>query len=242
MTALETITLASRLKVGQSNHETLSQLQDALNINGNQNIARLKMSVIQESSDKGTGSLNSLGQQRTSLDPRVGHAPKDIHEFDSDNDDEAANWDVDFFPSEAFEIGRGRRVSKKTHTFGTAENFRVGESNEHTGPQEDEDVGFERARRRAAGSPLTRRLVLTSKSLVTRGHLRRRHCRVHLLVFRQDYTEANGVGMLTDNILIGQKFHCSSQYWTAFLTYTHMKRRVQFCKSMHHCLLTLLSR
>jgi hypothetical protein len=69
------------------------------------------------------------------------------------SEEDLPTFDMDFFPTEAAEPTRGRRTAKKVHTFGQAETYRSDEDHE-VEQANDEDEGYERARRRAAGLPV----------------------------------------------------------------------------------------
>jgi hypothetical protein len=158
--AIESMSLPSRLKIKNGSRQTMDGLINALNINGSQTIAKLRMSVDH------TTALNShYGQGRLSApteskDLRV---PSQDRSIQADLDADLATFDMDFFPAETGEQPKGRRSSNVPHVFGQAEYYRVGESNDSNGSNE-KDEGYERARRRAAGLPLIQKLVHTSSS------------------------------------------------------------------------------
>ena len=163
-TALESMTLPSRLKIRDGTLETLDHLSSALNVNGNQNIAKLRMSV----DHKPVPALNGhnrpgrLEVRAQSRDPRVPSQDRAIEEPDGADEDDLTTFEIDFFPAEVAEEIRGRRTIKKTHVFGQAENYRGDEKHMKTLKEEetnDADEGFERARRRAAGLPVIQRFV-----------------------------------------------------------------------------------
>jgi hypothetical protein len=153
-TALETMTLPSRLKARNGIRESLDEIASAINVNGNQNMAKLQLSIgqkqipVQTNGDHRSGRLDVRDQ---SVDVRIpsqnGRAiavkPVDDAEF---------TLDMDFFPSEEPSSGRGRPVTKKPHIFGQAEVIRGDDGD----PDEDENDfdGQERAKRRAAGLPI----------------------------------------------------------------------------------------
>lgn len=151
-TALETMTLPSRLKVQGRSRETMDQLVNALNVNGNQNIAKLRMSIDQKEALNGHDRPGRLDVPAQSRDTRMQSQDRRADEVQDIEEDELSTFDMDFFPPENLEQSRGRRNTKKTHVFGQAESLRSSDNapaNEAT-----EDEGFERARRRAAGLPI----------------------------------------------------------------------------------------
>lgn len=157
-TALESMTLPSRLRLHHSGRETLDQLSNALNINGNQNIAKLRMSITQKPMTNGTSREGGLEVQAESRDARLPAQDGRANQGDADkNEDESTTFDMDFFPTETGEYVRGRQSSKKVHVFGQAENYRIEDDQHQSKNIKDEDEGYERARRRAEGLTITRR-------------------------------------------------------------------------------------
>jgi hypothetical protein len=149
-TALESMTLPSRLK---ATRETLDQLGSALNVNGNQNIAKLRMSIDQKVALNGHHLSGRLEVRAESRDMRVPSQERHNHTSDVPDENDLTTFDMDFFPTETGEQIRGRRSVKKPHVFGQAENYRGDEIPEDEKTNE-EDEGYERARRRPAGLPV----------------------------------------------------------------------------------------
>ena len=155
-TALESMTLPSRLRLQHSGRETLDQLASALNINGNQNIAKLRMTIYQKPLSNGTDGEDGLQARAESKDERVASQERRGSPLDAD-EDESTTFDMDFFPTETGEYVSGRHRNKKTHVFGQAENYRTDVDQNQSSEQNGEDEGYERARRRAEGLTITRR-------------------------------------------------------------------------------------
>ena len=157
-TALESMTLPSRLRLTHSGRETLDQLASALNINGNQNIAKLRMSIHQKPATNGLHRNGRLEVKTESRDARLPSQDGRANEDDVDDEDSKI-FDMDFFPTETGEYVGGRQSSKKAHVFGQAENYRIDDDQLQPKKKRDEDEGYERARRRAEGLTITRRYV-----------------------------------------------------------------------------------
>lgn len=158
-TAIETMTLPSRLKGQNSSRETLDQLVNALNINGNQNIAKLRMSIDQKKALNGhsrPGRSLEVGSQ--SNDARMPSQDRRADDSHDEGEDEVSTFDMEFFPSESLEQNRGRRNPKKPHVFGQAESHRSEKTTRNGATEEDQ--GFQRARRRAAGLPIIQKSVM----------------------------------------------------------------------------------
>lgn len=149
-TALESMTLPSRLRVQNGKRESLDEIAGALNVNGNQNMAKLQMSIVSKplsNGDHRSGRLDVRAQSRDSRMPsQNGRAEPVII------DDAVNNLDMDFFPSKETFPPRGRHPIKKVHVFGQAEAFRGDEDKDEK--DNDDFDGQERARRRAAGLPI----------------------------------------------------------------------------------------
>jgi len=153
-TALESMTLPSRLK---AKRETLDQLESSLNVNGNQNIAKLRMSINQQATTNGHYRAGRLEVRAESRDARLPSQDRSANNDPSLEDGELSVFDIDFFPSESADQSRGRnRRVQRPHVFGQAETYRgSGETEDLEANKEDE--GAERAHRRAAGLPLIHR-------------------------------------------------------------------------------------
>jgi hypothetical protein len=171
-TALESMTLPSRLKARNGIRETVDGITSALNVNGNQNIAKLRMSIDQKavSALNGHSQPGRLEGRTQSRDMRISSRERSTDAPQLEDEDDVALFDMDFFPTEAKELIRGRRSTKKPKIFGQAENYR----NEDLTSEQDneEDVGYERTRRRAAGLPVIHKSVhLVFFSLLFIPHL-----------------------------------------------------------------------
>ena len=168
-TAMETITLPSRLKAQNSVRQSLDDIAASLNVNGNQNIAKLRMSISPVSEVKDTSKAQNVLANAINghLDMRLpSHGGLNTYASFEDHtkDDEKKDLeilDIDFFPSEEFNQARGRTLGRKTHVFGQAEVYRAVTASSAPAPA-DEDGGHERARRRAAGLPVVHRFVNTT--------------------------------------------------------------------------------
>ncbi len=143
------MTLPSRLKQHDGSRVTMDHLINALNVNGNQNIAKLRMSIDQEKTLNGH---HVLGGPGTAADARVPSHERNIDTSEAREDEEPDILDMDFFPTETGDqVGR-RQVHKKPHVFGHSGNHR---SERETAMLEQEDAdGYNRARRRASGLPI----------------------------------------------------------------------------------------
>ena len=131
----------------------------ALNINGNQNIARLQMAIDQTTAPNGHHKAGRMDPPTQSMDLRAPSRERDVTESGNHDDSNITTFDMDFFPAESGERnGRERTSGKKTYVFGQAENYRVEEVTDSKGTN-DVNEGYERTRRRAAGLPLIQKLV-----------------------------------------------------------------------------------
>jgi hypothetical protein len=156
-TAMESMSIPSRLKLHGSARQTFDQLSNALNVNGNQTIAKLRMSVDQQSSLNGNGQPAAVEGGAQMSDSRIPFGNGHVDAGSNDEEEKPRTFDIDFFPTETGEQPRGCRT-RKPHVFGQTENFRKDHDLEETKIIGD-DGGYERARRRAAGLPIIQRLV-----------------------------------------------------------------------------------
>ena len=221
--ALESMSLPSRLKMTNGSRQTMDRLISALNINGSQNIAKLRMSVDQTAAPNGHHRPGRLDAPAESRDPRLRSQDRSDQNLPADGESALTTFDMDFFPVETGEQTRRRSSNKEPHVFGQAEGYRVPEL---PGSQEatEEDEGYDRARRRAAGLPLIQRLVKISSF----GDL----CRGKYLVlsYRGFHHTISGFlcmyGLLPTGFLLtitaGPLHPCCFPCLTAFPTSSHM--------------------
>jgi hypothetical protein len=149
VTALESMTLPSRLKARDGLRESLDDITAALNINGNQNIAKLQMSLSTSSEPKqlnGDRRAERFDTSAHTVDPRMPSQDRRLLEPEDFNE-VPTSLDICFLPPDE------SNTSKKPHVFGQAENFR-GESGLISTNLEGGIYGHERARRRVAGLPI----------------------------------------------------------------------------------------
>ncbi|KAH8815790.1 tubulin domain-containing protein [Xylogone sp. PMI_703] len=151
-TAVESVTLPSRFKPQQGLRQTLDDMINALNINGNQNIAKLRMSVHHNPPSQ-IKLENGSDTASQGLDPRIHHGNESEVEDDQESEDPNI-FDMELFPT----YSQGRRSFRRTHVFGQAENYR-GVEYEQDSKISDVDEGLRRARRRAAGQPMISRTL-----------------------------------------------------------------------------------
>ena len=144
-TALESMTLPSRMKAGDHKSGTLDILEAALNVNGNQRIAQLQCTIVDSKGTEG-----QLSTQPSLQDSRMYHQNQDQPQLGEDSLHDATAdsqpLDMNFFPGES-------QTNDTPHVFGIVESIR--KDCEDRNDQEDaEDEGYARKRRRVAGMPL----------------------------------------------------------------------------------------
>lgn len=145
------MTLPSRLRNRDGKRESLDEIAGSLNVNGNQNIAKLQMSIENEPQLNGEDSTGRHGLPSESKDSRI-RSHNGQTEANGMDKKGVSDMDMDFFPPEAPTLVRGPRIDKKTHIFGQVESFRA--ENEWRDQEDDDFDGQERAKRRAAGLPV----------------------------------------------------------------------------------------
>ncbi|KAK6585520.1 hypothetical protein PZA11_002247 [Diplocarpon coronariae] len=154
-TAFETMTLPSRLRLQNGSRASLDQLANVLNVNGNQSIAKLRMSIDQNFVSNGDHRSARLEISLQSRDPRLSSQERRLEvESTSQGDRGLKVFDMDFFLVEAGEQSRARRSVKEPHVFGQAETYRADDQKDGEVEDTEQEAGHERARRRAAGLPI----------------------------------------------------------------------------------------
>ncbi|KAG9233992.1 tubulin domain-containing protein [Amylocarpus encephaloides] len=149
--AVESATLPSRLRSSNPCHENFSLLANSLNINGNQSIAKLQMSIDQGSViTNGHEDPANMNGATESCDSRVN--PRNYEALSVNEGDQPRKLDINLFPSESGDSRVTRRY-KKSHVFGEAEVARTAKHPQQLSATSGVD-GYERARRRAAGLPI----------------------------------------------------------------------------------------
>ncbi|KAI9721223.1 MAG: hypothetical protein M1812_002384 [Candelaria pacifica] len=143
-TALESITLSSRLRALDGKRGTFQKLEDVLNANGSQRIAKLELSVTAPTS------LHFQGSSMASEDARVKQDFADTREDAVHSANVClTTLDIDLFPGN--QQNHNKRVRETRQTFGRAEVLRG-----NWPPQaleQGEDDYNARIRRRLAGLP-----------------------------------------------------------------------------------------
>lgn len=160
-TAVESMTLPSRLRPGGGRRGRLDDLEAALNVNGSQRIASIQMSIIDPSvpeHNQPAGVKAHDGRMRGS---NTDGPLKEGSILARD-----AGLDMDFFGGEAQAMNTNtfRAQPKKKHqVFGQVDSVR-GNAGRDPGEEEDEEdeAGRTRKRRRLAGLPLREKSVQIS--------------------------------------------------------------------------------
>lgn len=155
-TAIESMTLPSRLTAQNKSLQRLDQFENALNINGSQNIAKLRMSIDHRVKTNGNFEPRNLTVRAKSRDSRLPSQERGTGSVQPSSADGLDVFDIDFFAADDMESSHSRETSEKIHVFGQAESFRGHDEPEY-GAAEKEDAGLLRARQRAAGLSLVHR-------------------------------------------------------------------------------------
>ena len=156
--ALESVTLPTRLRAGESKNTTFSDMEAALNVNGNQRIAQLQCTVLNPND-----SQNEHEEQRdiSQHDDRMqGVTMRHVLHGEDEVDQDSANMqdlDINLFPEDrpAGTIQNGRS-HKGDRVFGQIETFR-GRGQIVNQSSDTEGEGYARKRRRIAGLTLVER-------------------------------------------------------------------------------------
>ena len=156
-TALESMTLPSRLRPDTQRRGLFGNIEAALNVNGHQRIAQLQCSILDPDPE-----LQKISNGRGSKDDR---APSNTNHAMLEEDSLEAtpsSLDINLSPGNigSWSLLTGQR-GPSDHTFGTVENIRGRLEGSKAKPQDDDEVviTYGRKRRRFAGLSVTERCV-----------------------------------------------------------------------------------
>ena len=163
-TALESMTLPSRLRPGGGKRGRLDDMEAALNVNGSQRIANVQMSItdplVPKHKQPPSGKARDGRMRGSNADGQVNEDQLVVSD---------ASLDMDFFCGEAEATSTNAfraQKQKRNQVFGHVESVRgdLRNSGDREGGQdeEDEEVGYARKRRRLAGLPPNEKSVRVS--------------------------------------------------------------------------------
>ena len=156
-TAVETMTLPSRLKANAQKRGLLSDLEAALNINGNQRIAQLQCSILDSKTEIPRGSIVH-GEQ----DDRVSSASKRTVLERESLEADTVNLDMSLSShSHRSLCGSSNQHQTPEHLFGSVEEIRdIGGLPNDQESNANDDVRYAKKRRRFAGLAVIERFVV----------------------------------------------------------------------------------
>lgn len=170
--ALESVTLPSRLRASNGRWWMLNDFEAALNVNGNQRIAKLECSLkdpevlVEQRRERGIKEANTADQRMPVKAPGTSKLLDDKSGLQAAKDASLGCLDIDFFAGHSgqteatmVQSGQRARVAKESHVFGHTDSLR-GDFERASG-EDDGEAGLTRKRRRIAGMPLRERLVIT---------------------------------------------------------------------------------
>ena len=172
--ALESVTLQSRLRATNARRWMLNDFEAAINVNGNQRIAKLECSVIDPELLEKRRRERGIKEASTA-DPRMpgrgtvtGTVTSSLLDDESGlqaaKDASLKHLDMDFFAGHSGQTeasvpsGPRTRVAKESHVFGHMDCFR-GDFERPSG-EEGGEAAYARKRRRIAALPLVEKSVL----------------------------------------------------------------------------------
>ncbi|KAL9117326.1 MAG: hypothetical protein Q9187_006140, partial [Circinaria calcarea] len=156
-TAIESVTLPSRMRNDDQKRRTFNDLEAALNVNGNQRIARLQCSILdpEELARQRRTRLRAAQKDQRAPGAERSNVPVAEDELQA-GDAGAEDLDIDFFPGEPQSMSSyGRKTAKAAHIFGQIDSYRG--NFEEPDRDHEEDEGYARKRRRIAGLPMVER-------------------------------------------------------------------------------------
>ena len=150
-TAVESVMLPSRMRADNQKRRTLYDLEAALNVNGNQRIARLQCSIFDP--DVLDDQRAAKAKRLKKPDKRVANPGFNALIGEDDGQENAEDLDLDLFPH--ITMQESSREKKSAHVFGQVSSYRGNFDSPIDKDDEDEDEGYRRKRRRTAGLPMT---------------------------------------------------------------------------------------
>ena len=154
-TALETMTLPSRLRYSSRRHVTFDTMEAALNVNGTQCVANLECSVVDPWDLEAEKSRSVQGSHDHR---RPGTRTSDLMLDEDGPKVTTANLDMNFSCwGNVDSVMSLSQRHKTTHTFGQVESVR-GELEEHE-EEDDEEAGFARKTKRLANLAIIEKSV-----------------------------------------------------------------------------------
>jgi hypothetical protein len=126
-TAVESVTLPSRIRRGEAGFASLGDLEEILNLNGRQQIARLQFSIPERSRTGSRGMASSYGEHRERMADRIVNpdSVRDSPGRDGYGGRHPCNVDIDLLPELApVAIAGSRRPASGVTTFGRVWTFR----------------------------------------------------------------------------------------------------------------------
>ena len=164
-TALESMTLPSRLRPDQQKRGLLGDIEAALNVNGNQSIAQLQCTILAPDTEVPTP-VNGYGKHDDRAPSNTVHAMVE----EGDGDMITSRLDMSLSTGDRGASSYASQHDTSEHIFGAVENMR-GKCQEADDQKLDEDeITYARKRRRLAGWSVVERFV-ARQSLLFRGLL-----------------------------------------------------------------------
>jgi len=159
-TVIESMTLPCRMRGNDRLHTTFDSFEAALNVNGNQRIARLQSSVMDPKVLEDTLKKEPKSGERDRRVPTATRGHMQLDEEDSQGSrEDTLDLDIDLLPGETRPLPyQPVKPQKPAHVFGHVDSVR-GPYKEGDIREADEDEGFSRKRRRVAGLPVSERFV-----------------------------------------------------------------------------------
>ena len=178
-TALESMTLPSRLRPEQQRRGLLGDIEAALNVNGNQRIAQLQCTIL----DPDTELPRSVNGYRSHDD----RAPSNsVHAMTGEGDVEmiTSRLDMNLSTGNPKSSSYASQHDTSDHIFGAVENIRGTRQGADDQELDDDEITYARKRRRLAGWSVVERFVarqslLFWRALVCTVRKHAHRCRYH---------------------------------------------------------------
>ena len=150
-TAVESVMLPSRMRAESQQRRTLNDLEAALNVNGNQRIARLQCSVFDPHVLEDQRAAKAKRPKKP--DKRAASAGFNALTGEGHELENAEDLNLVFFPHVL--VQKSGRENEAPHAFGQISSYRGNFDSPTTNMEdEDDDEEYMRKRRRTAGLPI----------------------------------------------------------------------------------------
>ena len=162
-TALESMTLPSRLRPDQQRRGLLGDIEAGLNVNGNQSIAQLQCTILAPDTEA-AGPVNGYGRHDDRAPSNTVHAMVG----EGDGDMITSQLDMNLSTGDRGSSSYASQHDTSEHIFGAVENMRGKRQQADDQKLDEDEITYVRKRRRLAGWSVVERFVARQSLLFRR--------------------------------------------------------------------------